>query len=580
MSFYSDASLVLIPSGYKDQKVYSAVPTDGSGDMSFSRASSATRVASNGLIEKVRTNLLLQSNTFSTTWDLGVITATGGQSGYDGSSNAWLLTKDANAFRAIEQSVTIGGIYTFSVYAKANTATNVHLRDLVNSAGATFNLTTGTISDMTASAASINSVGGGWYRCSVTVGTATTILGLYVDFSVATAGSIFIQNSQAELGDIATDYIATTTTAVSVGPVSGLPRLDYLNSTCPKLLLEPQRTNSWVNSENASSWVALDINTTSNSITSPDGNQSADTVTSNTTSSVHVIGSENISFTSGTTYSSSIFVKANTGRYVQLLGGGSSFDGNSYANFDLQTGTITFTGSSATAKIVSYGSGWYRCEISASAESTANDRFYFGVITTATAARGEVHTTALSYYVWGGQTETGAYATSYIPTLGTSVTRVADSAFKTSATSVIGQTEGVLYSEFVVNGFADFGTAICINNGTTSESIWLTLFAGGTLRAEVFTSSTVTATFILSGLSVGQTYKAAFGYAANNFAFFVNGVQVGTTDTSGAVPVGMNRVDFDYTLPSSFVQSAIAIKQALLFKTRLTNESLAALTSL
>jgi hypothetical protein len=57
MSFYSDASLVLIPSGYKDQKVYSAVPTDGSGDLVFSRASSATRVQSDGLIEKVRTNL-------------------------------------------------------------------------------------------------------------------------------------------------------------------------------------------------------------------------------------------------------------------------------------------------------------------------------------------------------------------------------------------------------------------------------------------------------------------------------------------------------------------------------------------
>jgi hypothetical protein len=48
----------------------------------------------------VRTNLLLQSNTFSTTWFAGrTISVTGGQSGYDGSSDAWLLDKtQANAF--------------------------------------------------------------------------------------------------------------------------------------------------------------------------------------------------------------------------------------------------------------------------------------------------------------------------------------------------------------------------------------------------------------------------------------------------------------------------------------------------
>ena len=64
MSYFDDASLVLIPSGYKNQKIYSVKPTDGTGDLTFTRASDATRVASNGLIEKVRTNLVLQSQTF------------------------------------------------------------------------------------------------------------------------------------------------------------------------------------------------------------------------------------------------------------------------------------------------------------------------------------------------------------------------------------------------------------------------------------------------------------------------------------------------------------------------------------
>jgi hypothetical protein len=60
MSFYTDASLVLIPSGIKDQKVYCAKPVDGSGDLTFTRSNdTATRVNSSGLIEKVRTNLLI-----------------------------------------------------------------------------------------------------------------------------------------------------------------------------------------------------------------------------------------------------------------------------------------------------------------------------------------------------------------------------------------------------------------------------------------------------------------------------------------------------------------------------------------
>ena len=65
MSFYSDASLVMIPSGYKTSKVYCAKPTDGTGDLAFTRSNdTATRVGPDGLIEKVRTNVALYSEQF------------------------------------------------------------------------------------------------------------------------------------------------------------------------------------------------------------------------------------------------------------------------------------------------------------------------------------------------------------------------------------------------------------------------------------------------------------------------------------------------------------------------------------
>ena len=57
MSLADQASLLLIPSGYKSQKVYSIFPTDGDGDFNFSRSGVATRIAKNGLITTVDSNV-------------------------------------------------------------------------------------------------------------------------------------------------------------------------------------------------------------------------------------------------------------------------------------------------------------------------------------------------------------------------------------------------------------------------------------------------------------------------------------------------------------------------------------------
>jgi hypothetical protein len=57
MSKYDKAGLVQIPSGYKAGTLYSVVPTNSNGDFDFSRASTATRVNKDGLIETVSSNV-------------------------------------------------------------------------------------------------------------------------------------------------------------------------------------------------------------------------------------------------------------------------------------------------------------------------------------------------------------------------------------------------------------------------------------------------------------------------------------------------------------------------------------------
>ena len=247
MSYFDDASLVMIPSGYKDQKVYSVKPIDGSGDLTFSRSNdTATRVDSNGLIEKVRTNQILQSNSFDTTWTTSAaISVTGGQSGYDGTSDAWLLERSDTSARYINQNITLSsGVYSYSVYAKVESVDWLYMWSFngTGSVSVYFDLANGLLGTQSGTIdANIESVGGGWYRCSLSYNNNIAAVRLYPAIAdgsttggVSPAG-IYIQDAQLEQGLVATDYIETTTAAVSVGPVANLPRLSYdpANPTCP-----------------------------------------------------------------------------------------------------------------------------------------------------------------------------------------------------------------------------------------------------------------------------------------------------------------------------------------------------------
>ena len=148
-------------------------------EFTFERGSNlaATRVDENGLIEKGRENLLEQSNQFDTTWIESNASATNGQSGYDGSTDAWLLSKSAASGR-IYQNVSVSGVATYSVYAKAGSTDWLFI---IGSEGiypeAYFDLSNGVVGNSSSNpnfiSANIQDVGNGWYRCSITFFTTT-----------------------------------------------------------------------------------------------------------------------------------------------------------------------------------------------------------------------------------------------------------------------------------------------------------------------------------------------------------------------------------------------------------------------
>lgn len=169
-------------------------------------------------------NLLLHSNQFDTTWTTST-TLTSGKTGYDGSSDAWEVSKSSQ-FHGVDQSFTVEETEnTFSVYAKAGTLSKVTIRlDIDGSKSSPeFDLSAGTvISDAGLKKVKIYPVVGSWYRLYVTADGNMTSVSIRGDVS-QTSGTIFIQDAQLQESNTATDYIES----VASQGTSGIDGTDY-----------------------------------------------------------------------------------------------------------------------------------------------------------------------------------------------------------------------------------------------------------------------------------------------------------------------------------------------------------------
>jgi hypothetical protein len=427
-------------------------------DFTFTRGSNltATRVAPSGYIEKGRENLLKYSNEFDNSdWEGHAVgstlidTITGGQSGYDGSSNAFLLNKDSSdLFKRREQIITeTAGVATFSVYAKAGTASSITLRggsddtqnvQNGNDDAADFNLANGTSStinnSVTSSMEAITGKAGDtdrWYRCSVVFKDPTQLVQIYVNFNSASTGTVFVQNAQLENGLVATDYIETHSTTGKAGILEDSPRFDYTDVTCPHLLMEPTRVNYFAHSEYlAGTFGTINSTFTANADKSPEGVNNATSVLESTANAAHGLQKIDIDIEDGVFYSYSFFVKAK-GRTKFLVQHSEATTMNTSVIVDL-SGTPSVTEGRAAAtgsqNIVDYGDGWYRVEINGKegladdADSNLNIFFHNG---SGTSYAGD---TTKGFLFYGFQIEKKHFCTSYIPNHGTSagVTRLYD----------------------------------------------------------------------------------------------------------------------------------------------------------
>ena len=587
--FYDSASLVLVPSGYKSQKIYAQKPLTADGQLTFSRSSEASRIGPDGLIEKVHTNELLQSNSFDTTWFNSNSTETSGQSGYDGSSDAWRIDI-TGAAGYISQSIAKSGVATASVYAKAGTLNFVRFR--ITGSGANklidVDLTDGSI-DTTDSGnidATSTSVGNGWYRITLTFDSVTSAVLIYPiqaagDFT-ATSGNILIQDAQLESGLVATDYIETTTAAVSVGPVADLPRLSYdpANPTCPSLILEPQRTQLIPQSEFFGSYTLVNVTATANATTSPEGVSNAYKITEDSANTNKHFRAANTTL-AASTYSVSIFIKPDNCDVIALREGLVSGDAITY-KFSTGTSSLQGTRWGATSlNVEQYAGGWYRVSANFTATSATSHNFRIHLLGNDFNQTTNPNVGTYTYlgdgtsgvFAYGMQCELGSFVSSYIPSYGAATTRGADSASKTGISSLIGQTEGTIFFDFTLNEYDTSSIFVMSTIGGAYADFGFAYYSG-TFTVSVY-NTTLQAELTATDMNDSGVYKVGFAYANNDFVLYVNGVQK-AVDTSGTPPAAST---FNIH-PSGLYDGNWGINQTLLFKTRLTNAQLAELTAL
>jgi hypothetical protein len=362
--------------------------------------------------------------------------------------------------------------------------------------------------------------------------------GTYSAFVTATATTMYV--------------ILTTAGNASTAVFDNVTVKEYLGTTStgavPKgLLIEEQRTNLLLQSENFSaSWSLLRLTNTADALVSPDGRVNADLLLDTAVAGTHVAIQTITKAASSIVYTASVYLKAG----VRTLGELRVSDqaGNGVRNtFNLTAGTVGTpsafgTGFTAgTSTITSVGNGWYRVDLVATSNSatTLGHEIYIADAGGTTSYTGN----GSGFYAWGAQLEAGAFATSYIPTVASQVTRAADSA------SMIGnnfarwynQSAGSLFAEYSFIGTIGATRAVVAlaNPATGNYADAMTMGGQSAANAlvyfEVRANSTDQANILLSTATVNTPYKSVASFTLNNVTATNNGVVSGS-DTSAVLP--------------------------------------------
>ena len=400
--------------------------------ITFTRASSGTCVGADGLIKTTPVNLASRSEEINHwTKYFGATVTSNSIAAPNGTVTADFVDISAQQYSQIVKPFNVqpSTTYTVSFYARSVTGTEIIQLFRWPNVTIDFSLTTE------------------WKRFTNTFTTNSTATTQSVLFTKrpGSTNQFYLWGVQAEEGSVATDYIPTGSTP------SGAPRFDHdpVTGESLGLLIEEARTNFALNSDSAQgSALGTPIPNSTANVVSPRG----------ITETVRQLGRDvpaggaqtwRVGSTSGgtpnTTYTISFYAKTVNGGTT-----GINIDINDAAPSSGQAATIT--------------GEWTRI-VKTGGSRPNNLRFFDMNMVTATE----------DFYVWGAQIEIGSFATSYIPTTSSQVTRAADvvEITGTDFSSFYNQSEGTVFAEYNVlhdkTGFSQF--IYDFSDGTNNNAI-------------------------------------------------------------------------------------------------------------
>jgi hypothetical protein len=529
-------------------------------EMTFTRATTGTRVNAAGLVEIVPYNLVTWSEDFGNAiWQKQNTSAiTNATIAPNGTLTANKLNENgANGYHSFSFPtgvITTTNPYTCSFYAKAAERTwcSVYLYD-GTAYEAFFDLVNGVVGSVASGmTATIINVGNGWYRCtitrSVTINASTnggiiSAIGNNQSSYTGTSGSgIYVWGAQVVEGTQPLTYLPTTDRL-------DIPRIDYSTGSSA-LLLEPQRTNLFTYSESTNNFSSFgQSNTAYSSGNGFNGFQSSCKITFSTFTNsfpravliYNAISGQNNYFT--------LHFKKKSGFYVKI-----SF-GNATSVFiiELNLGTGELISTSGTAvgntKVLIIGDDTYQVGFLTSTNGTTSAGLlnidFFNNSSFSNWTNSNASDFALiSGIQWENQV---TYGTSYIPTTGTSVTRNVDLCSKTGISSLIGQTEGTLY--FQAKGLVDDSTYSLISLSDIGGANRISIGYANTatnLYFEYRVNSSYLINFNIGYIVKTDNNRIAVKYKLGEQAVFLNGVKIYSNTLSSAFTTALDRFSFDY----------------------------------
>jgi len=530
MNLLEKVSIVVTPTGYKAGTLYGAIPSNGDADMDVTRATASTRVDENGLVKYAVGDELVTDGDFplpNTAWSLG---------------SGWTIS-DGKAHCDITSSVAFTQPITLVI-------DSIYFIEF-------------TISNLV--------VGGFQIQFAGDVIGSGSANGTFSFLKTAT-------NVNETLYCYGLNTSEFSVTNISVKEVTNVPRIDYTGGGCPHVLLEPQSTNQVTYSEDFSQgyWTKSKASIVSNATTSPDGTVNASKLVENTQTGNHYTLINPVYTTSSinNVITLSAFAKKDV-RDINLESYASGGGENPKVNFDLTNGTASLVSGTATFSIESFDEDWYRCSITYTVSQSSSDvQMYLFLLNGDNTSYTGDGTSGV--YIWGAQFEVLSYATSIIPTDGSTVTRNQDLLTRDSISSLLGQTEGTVFLQ----------VGQIYNNGSTSPTKWFFevikdannsfgISSGGaneavTLRFVTFIGGVASTDAEPGGFS---NSKIAIKYNASEFKLFQNGVLEATISKNIG---GYNEVEF---MGGGADDLMMELKQFMAFDTVLTDAELVILTS-